>query len=142
MLSKNLILTLPFFIVLAGCEEPQQQSVVGPSGQTMQLTKCSQSPNACYKKASETCRGGYKVLDSYSKAGGLMADILPGPVTWYYMTYQCGPSDNRPPTFPFRGQEYVPAPVVVQAPAQGYRAPTTTRTTCNRLGDSVTCNSY
>ena len=124
---------------LSACVEPQQTSTIGPSGETMQVAKCSQSPNGCYQKASETCSGPYQVLDSYSKAGGLVADILPGPVTWYYMTYQCGRTDGRTPTFPFRGQQYVPPPVI-QAPVQTYRPQTTT--TCNRLGNSVTCNSY
>jgi hypothetical protein len=53
------------------------------------------------------------VVDSYSKAGGLVADILPGPVTWYYMSYQCGKSDGRMPSFAFRGQNYQRPPVVV-----------------------------
>jgi hypothetical protein len=28
---------------------------------------------------------------------------MPGPVTWYSMTYQCGPSDGKMPAFAFRG---------------------------------------
>ena len=126
-------------LALSACVEPQQTSAIGPSGQTMLVAKCSQSPNGCYQKASETCSGSYQVLDSYSKSGGLVADVLPGPVTWYYMTYQCGRTDGRTPTFPFRGQQYVPPPVI-QAPVQTYRPPTTT--TCNRFGNSLTCNSY
>ena len=75
----------------------------GPSGATANTAKCNQSPNGCYKQASETCKGPYLVLDSESHAGGTLADLIPGPVTWYVMTYQCGPSDGRLPTFAFKG---------------------------------------
>lgn len=126
-------------LILSACVDATQTSSIGPSGETMSVAKCNQSPSACYEKASETCEGPYRVLDSYSKSGGLLADILPGPVTWYYMTYQCGRPDGKTPTFPFRGQEYTPPPVIM-APAPTYRSMTTT--TCNRLGSSVTCNSY
>ncbi|AKS45796.1 hypothetical protein SAMN05444287_0895 [Octadecabacter temperatus] len=122
-------------LVLTGCVPPEQTAVVGPSGQVMSLARCSQSPNGCYQQASETCQGSYQVLDSYSKSGGLIADVLPGPVTWYYMNYQCGASDGRTPSFPFRGQQYVPPPIVVNP------APVTTTTNCNRFGNNVTCTT-
>ena len=48
------------------------------------------------RKALPLCRGGsYQILDSESHAGGLLIDAIPGPVTWYTMTYTCGPSDGR-----------------------------------------------
>lgn len=120
-------------VALTSCVS-SQDTVTGPSGTAIHQAKCSGSPNACFKKASATCKGPYQVVDSHSNAGGIAADILPGPVTWYSMSYQCGQSDGRMPSFPFRGQQYVP-PVVVQQ--------TTPRTTtCNRIGNSVTCNSY
>jgi hypothetical protein len=138
-MKNKFLWVMPLFFGLSACVEPQQTSIVGPSGKNMLVAKCSQSPNACYQKASDTCSGSYQVLDSYSKAGGLVADVLPGPVTWYYMTYQCGQTDGKTPTFPFRGQQYTP--VIIQAPAA--TAPARTRTTtCNRFGNSVTCNSY
>jgi hypothetical protein len=65
--------------------------------------KCNVSPNACFEKASSTCAGPYLVVDSESHPGGTLADVLPGPVTWYAMTYQCGPSDGRMPAFPWKG---------------------------------------
>lgn len=139
MKSKKYLFLTCACAILSACVQPQQTTAIGPSGQAMQTAKCSQSPSGCYQKASETCSGPYQVLDSYSKSGGLVADIIPGPVTWYYMTYQCGRGDGAAPTFPFRGQQYTPIPVV-QASPQTYRSPTTT--TCNRLGNSVTCNSY
>jgi hypothetical protein len=29
-------------------------------------------------------------------------DTSPGPINWYTMTYQCGPSDGKMPTFAAR----------------------------------------
>jgi hypothetical protein len=75
------------------------QTIVGPSGKPLQpvhRAKCSQSPAGCYEQATRDCRGGsYQILDSESHAGGLLADILPGPVTWYTMSYVCGPPDGK-----------------------------------------------
>lgn len=84
-----------------------------PSGGAVQLpgatsaprtTKCQRSPDACLAEARNTC-GTYAVIDSESHAGGIVTDALPGPVTWYQLTYQCGPSNGRQATFPFRGPQ-------------------------------------
>jgi hypothetical protein len=121
-------------IGLSGCVA-SSDAVPGPSGKVVQQTKCNGSPNGCLKTAAATCKGPYQVVDSSSNAGGLVADIIPGPITWYRMTYECGPSDGRMPAFAFRGQSYTPPPIVVNQT-------TPTTTTCNRFGNSVTCNSY
>ena len=69
------------------------QTIVGRSGKPIHRAKCSQSPAGCYEQATRDCRGGsYQILESESHAGGLLLDILPGPVTWYTMSYVCGPS--------------------------------------------------
>jgi hypothetical protein len=66
------------------------------------------------QKASQSCGGGpYQVLDSDSHSGGLVADLMPGPVTWYAMTYRCGQSDGKMPTFAFRGQTFSDSDTVV-----------------------------
>lgn len=122
---------------LSGCVS-SQEPIQGPSGQTIQETKCNGSPNACLKAAAKECKGPYQVIDSSSNAGGLVADIFPGPVTWYRMTYQCGKSDGRMPTFQFRGQSYTPPPVVVN----NNPTPRMTTTNCNRFGNNVTCTTY
>jgi hypothetical protein len=107
-------------IGLSGCMETAGPSFNGPSGTPVSTAKCSQSSVGCLQKASQTCGGQYLVLDSESHSGGLLADALPGPVTWYGMTYQCGPSDGKMPTFAFRGQQYVDSPTVfVNAPSGG-----------------------
>jgi hypothetical protein len=38
---------------------------------------------------------------------------MSGPVTWYSVTYQCGPSDGKMPTFTFRGGPTVNANINV-----------------------------
>jgi hypothetical protein len=111
-------------IVLSGCVAASTERFVAPDGAQALTTKCSQAPTACLQEATATCRGTYRVLDSYSKAGGLAADVLPGPVTWYYMTYSCGQADGAFPQFPLRG----PAP-----------RPISTGVTCTRFGNSMTC---
>src|SRR6516165_2770242 len=84
-------------VLFSGCGSAQ--TIVGPSGKPLQpihRAKCSQSPAGCYEQATRDCRGGsYQILHSESHAGGLLADILPGPVTWYTMSYVCGPSDGK-----------------------------------------------
>ena len=143
-MKKKLIALLSLLLPLSACVQPtetvttgptgKKTVTTGPTGKKMITAKCSQSPSGCYASASNTCSGSYQVLDSYSKAGGLVADVIPGPVTWYYMTYQCGPSNGRLPTFGFKGQQYTPPAVVTLS------KPTTT--TCSLLWQTVTCNSY
>lgn len=107
------------------------ETITGPSGKLMHISKCSQSPTGCYQEASKACSGPYQVLDSYSKAGGLFADLMPGPVTWYYMTYQCGATNGQVASFPMRGQQYNPPQP--QAPAN---------VSCNQIGQFVNCRTY
>jgi hypothetical protein len=119
-----------FLLALSSCATPQGSSYVGPSGTMIHTVKCSVSPNGCFERASNTCSGSYQVVNSESHAGGLLADAFPGPVTWFGMTFECGPSDGKHPTFPLHGN----------APAMPtYEAPTTTR--CHTVGSSTTCTS-
>lgn len=134
---------------LSGCasSNASNASFGDPSGGLAQQAKCSQSPTGCYNEASKTCHGGpYQILDSESHAGGLVADVIPGPVTWYVMTYRCGPSDRKLATLPFRGQPYVPPANVTVLPSASPPSipmPSPPRTTtCNTVGNSVNCTSY
>ena len=78
--------------LFSGCCSAQ----TSPSGKPLQpihRAKCSHSPAGCYEQATRDCRGGsYQILESESHAGGLLLDILPGPATWYTMSYVCGPA--------------------------------------------------
>ena len=92
---------------LSGClAEPTNTSFTGPTGQVYHNAKCNVNPSKCFSQATAQCGGSYQVVDSESHAGGTLADIFPGPVTWYGMTYVCGPSDGKYPDFPFQGQRY------------------------------------
>jgi hypothetical protein len=92
------------------------ERIKGPSGQILNISKCVQSTTKCFAEAGNVCGGPYQIMDSESHAGGILADIFPGPVTWYSMTFVCGRSDGRLPQFGFRGQEYTAAPAMHLAP--------------------------
>lgn len=128
---------------LSACQTASTDSFTGPTGAQVQSTKCSQSPQACFKTASATCKGPYQVIDSHSNAGGLVADLIPGPVTWYSMTYQCGRSDGAFPKFPFRGSTYsAPSITSPQSPSPDstYSPPRTTN--CYQNGNFTNCTTY
>lgn len=97
--------------------------IYSPTGIPMEQASCKSNPMGCFEQASNRCQGPYQVLDSESHAGGLLADWLPGPVTWYSMVYQCGPSNGQMPAFEFRGPEW--------------RAPS--MASCSIYGQSVYC---
>jgi hypothetical protein len=62
--------------------------------------------------AAATCTGPYQVIESESHPGRLLENTMPGPVTWYGMTYQCGPYEGKMP-FAFRGGPTVNANINV-----------------------------
>lgn len=76
-----------------------------PSG-PRQTVKCKANSGLCINAATNQCGGSFAVISSESHAGGLIADTIPGPVTWYSLTFQCGPSNNVRPRFPFQGPDY------------------------------------
>jgi len=96
-------------VSLSACDLTSGNSFASPSGAVVNRAKCSQSSDSCFQKAAATCGGPYQVVDSESHAGRLLEDAMPGPVTWYTMTYQCGPSDGKMPAFAFRGGSTVNA---------------------------------
>lgn len=68
--------------------------------------RCKGNPRDCIRMAERRCGGSFRTIHSESHAGGLIEDKIPGPITWYYLEYQCGYSDGRMPKFPFRGAHY------------------------------------
>jgi hypothetical protein len=122
-------------LALSGCVPDEPTSFAAPSGELAHTVRCTADSGQCMSKAAATCSGPYQVLDSYSNAGGLVADIIPGPVTWYTMSFSCGASDGRMPSFPFRGGQMV----MPSIPARS--VPTTQRTNCIGYGNSVSCTS-
>lgn len=124
-------------LLVAGCATTSVTQFQGPDGTSVKTAKCSSDPSKCFAAATQSCPGAgtYQVISSASRAGGLGADLIPGPVTWYYMSYVCGPSDGKMPSFAFTGQQYVPPP----APITVKTAPSTT--TCSTYGNTTSCNT-
>jgi hypothetical protein len=133
------------YIVIAlsatGCATTSVQEYQAPDGTTVKTVKCVSENSKCFAQATQSCSGNgtYRVISSESHAGGMLADLVPGPVTWYSITYACGPSDGKMPEFKFTGERYVPPPPS-PAPLVIKQKPTTTH--CNNIGGSVTCNTY
>lgn len=122
-----------------GCAKTTISQFTAPDGSIVKKVKCNKDSNKCLIEASASCNNSsYQVLDSESHAGGLAVDYLVGPVTWYSMTYKCGPSDGKMPTFIFQGQEYKPAPVINNTTT--YKKPV--QTNCYKVGNTVNCTSY
>jgi hypothetical protein len=89
---------------LSACDiTSSTNSFASPSGVVVNRAKCSRSSDFCFKTAADTCGGPYQVIESESHMGGALMDTSPGPINWYTMTYRCGPSDGKMPTFAFRG---------------------------------------
>src|SRR5258708_23855529 len=75
---------------LPGCMETAGPSFNGPTGAALNTAKCSQSSVGCLQKASQVCGGQYSVVHKQSHSGGLVAALLPRPVTCDPLTSQCG----------------------------------------------------
>lgn len=123
------------------CASPTVKEFRAPDGTSVRTVKCTSEPSKCFVAASQSCTGGgtYRVLSSESHAGGIAADLIPGPVTWYAMTYVCGPSDGQMPEFKWVGPGYTPPP---PTPAPQVVRPAPSTTNCTRIGDSVSCRTY
>lgn len=113
---KKLIFTVSILIFLTGCTAgPTVVEIPSPDGSPLKKVKCVKNSSECFVAAGKSCNGGsYQVFDSESHAGGIWADALAGPATWFSFTYKCGPSDGKIPTFPFGGQQYTPPTMINQ----------------------------
>jgi hypothetical protein len=131
-MKRNVIL-FASIALLTGCNAgPQIKSDTGPTGEKVSTVRCTRETSPCFEKASEVCNGGsYRVTNSYRNAGGLFADVLPGPVTWYTMSIICGPPDGLTPEFPLRGSE----PAIPTMPS-------VQKTQCHQIGNTVDCTTY
>lgn len=129
-------------MLLCACASTSVNEVRGPSGEAVKSVKCVSDSGKCMAAASESCGSGpYQVVDSSSNAGGAIADLMPGPFTWYRMQFVCGPSDGKMPTFSFRGSNYASPPVIVN-PVGPAPLPRATTTNCQRIGNQVNCTTY
>ena len=139
-MHRHFLSALLLTLFISGCATTTVSEFKAPDGSSVKSVKCTSDPAKCFLIAAESCKEEktYKVLSSESHAGGILADILPGPVTWYAMNYSCGPSDGRMPDFKFTGQQYTPPPVSNQI----IMKPRPSTTNCTRVGNNLNCNSY
>jgi hypothetical protein len=98
---------------LAACDLTSGNTFTAPSGATVYTAKCHPSSDACFQKASATCAGPYLVVNSERYWGGILTESGAGTM-WYAMTYQCGPSDGKMPTFAFRDGPTVNANINIE----------------------------
>ena len=126
---------------LTGCATTSIKEYQAPDGTTIKTVKCTSDSAKCFVQATASCPtdGKYRVVSSESHAGGIAADLIPGPITWYSMTYACGPSDGKMPDFKFAGQQYTPVDFAPQ-PLTIRQQPTTTN--CTKIGNSTNCTTY
>ena len=131
ILMGTVVVTI--FLLTACAIEPQVQSYTGPTGENMSTVRCTKETSSCFEKASEVCNAEtYRVVDSYRNSGGIFADLLPGPVTWYTLSIICGPSDGLMASFPLRGSE----PAMPSMPTS-----TEETTICREVGNTIHCTT-
>ncbi len=118
-------------VALGACNNASHSTFTGPSGQAIHSAKCMGKPDGCYQEASKVCAGSYQVLDSDSRAGNLVDDSAPAPspITWFNMTFSCGKSDGKIPSFPLKGL----APPANNGP---------TFTNCNVNRNNLNCTQF
>jgi len=124
--------------LVSACATPTVTDLKSPDGRAMKNVKCNIDAQKCLTLASDSCKdqgGTYQVVRSHSNSGGTVADIMPGPVTWYNMTYMCGASDGRMPDFVFQGPQFNPSALEAYQPTQSRRL----RTSCSTIGGITNC---
>lgn len=110
---RRLLLALGMALAVAGCAAEYGGvgllTMAAPDGGQYHRVKCRGTPKMCMDTAATACGGPYQVITSERHGGLLLADPVPGPVTWYTMNFVCGPSDGALPTFPSGGQSFTDA---------------------------------
>jgi hypothetical protein len=132
-------LILASILALSGCAGTK--TFTGPTGETINTTKCKYDESQCFIDASDTCKGPYQVIASSRSTGGLLADAIPGPVTWYKMTYSCGKSDGTIPQFQSDGRQLIIPqfqPVITVIPPT--QIPQQIR--CTTIGNTTNCAKW
>lgn len=72
--------------------DPSTGESSGSSGAAYFKAKCKSDIGNCLADAKSQCGGEFTVVHKESHAGGLLADAIPGPVTWHTVTFRCGAS--------------------------------------------------
>ena len=80
--------------MLSGCASTGDSAFVGPEGESIYFTKCNVSQEGCLKEIAEHCPSGYNTINTETHMGGILADLIPGPVRWWSITYSCKEEQN------------------------------------------------
>jgi hypothetical protein len=125
MSTRRFVMTLTLAsVTVVGCHGTGVREVRTISGTPVYEAKCKSSGTDCLLDARETCHDGYELIDSDTHAGGLLADLIPGPVTWYSMTFTCSTSGQfEHPSFAFRGPVYEPPDTAPAVPTPASAPP-------------------
>ena len=95
---KKTSLTLSILLLLVvGCASTGDSAFVGPEGESIYFTKCNVSQEGCLKEIAEHCPSGYNTINTETHMGGILADLIPGPVRWWSITYSCKEEQNLNP---------------------------------------------
>jgi hypothetical protein len=86
---KTLILVGLVFII-PGCVSSSSRAIVGPDGSIAYRLTCHPDIAECWEEAGNRCGpSGYHVVDKSVHMGGIIVDLLPGPVPWYNVMVSC-----------------------------------------------------
>lgn len=85
---------------LAGCggaSGSTREVATTPTGVKIFESKCRDSALDCGLVAQKQCyERGFEALSGESHPGGAIADLVPGPFTWFSMQFRCGGSSEMP----------------------------------------------
>ena len=152
-----MIKLLPILLIsiglISGCSSTEAVKTNAYGGDTYKV-KCKNTPEACLEEAYTKCNGEtFTTLYSDSHAGGILADLMPGPTTWYALTFKCGGEETKP-NFPWVGttiEEALETMSVLDNVGKSIKQNNnnnnnqyngTTSTNCYTVGNTLTCNSY
>jgi len=139
----QLTIVLAMLVSISGCGGGKVTKISAPSGASMYKVKCKDTPAECLEQAYIACDGGpYTTIYSDAHAGGLLADLIPGPITWYNLTFQCGGSGRSKPSFRWTGAKGDELIKMGQEIYKNSTPPPKTRTSCVPVGNTVQCTSY
>ncbi len=130
-------------MILSSCAGKDEVVKTSAYGTDAYKVKCTNTPESCLEDAYKQCNGRtFTTIYSDSHAGGILADYIPGPTTWYALTFKCGGPGTKP-NFAWRGtttQEAISSMKAMQTIQKSFQ-PQTTQTNCYKLGNSINCTS-
>lgn len=68
--------------------------------QSFNTVKCNIDFKNCLETIRSVCGGKYDIHSRGAHMGGLLADIIPGPIVWYTAVYSCSKISKSPPAPP------------------------------------------